>query len=450
VRLPAAHVAEHIDLGYALTVHRAQGLTADTAHLVLTPGTTREALYVGLTRGRESNDAWITTTPTGTDGHDVPGLHRTAPTAADVLHHALTTSSAEPSATELLAELTRRADLPEARRPQMSPAPGPARHTGPTLFLHRLDRLQPEHVETAYTHMLDSGLAPATVLHAHRVLSRALKIALQRGHVARNVCTLVEPPSVPHQEVQPLTRAEARRILDTAATRRNAARWSVALALGLRQGEALGLSWTDIDLDRGTLRVRYALQRQIARHGCGGTCGRKRGADCPQRIGGGLVLVEPKSRTSRRTIALADQFVDALTAHRAVQDADRVHAGTTWVDTGLVFTRPAGEPSTPRTTTRPGRPCSPTPACATPASTTPATPPPPSCSPWACPPAPSCRSSGTARSPSPSAPTATSNPSSPTRPPSASAAPCGTDGTQNGTHPLSQKSPPRHRRRSKA
>jgi integrase len=97
-----------------------------------------------------------------------------------------------------------------------------------------------------------------------------------------------------------------------------------------------------------TLRVRYALQRQIARHGCGGTCGRKRGADCPQRIGGGLVLVEPKSRTSRRTIALPDQLVDALTSHRAAQHAERVHAGTTWVDTGLVFTRPDGRAIDPK------------------------------------------------------------------------------------------------------
>ena len=56
-------------------------------------------------------------------------------------------------------------------------------HLVPRLGHHRLDRLQPEHVETAYTHMLDSGLAPATVLHAHRVLSRALKVALQRGRV---------------------------------------------------------------------------------------------------------------------------------------------------------------------------------------------------------------------------------------------------------------------------
>jgi len=252
-------------------------------------------------------------------------------------------------------------------------------HLVPRLGHHRLDRLHPEHVETAYTHMLDSGLAPATVLHAHRVLSRTLKVAQKRGRVARNVRILVEAPSVPHQEVQPLSRDEARRILDTAATRRNAARWSVALALGLRQGGALGLSWTDVDLDRGTLRVRYALQRQIARHGCDGTCGRKRGADCPRRIGGGLVLVEPKSRTSRRTIALPDQLVDALTAHRSAQDAERVHAGTTWVHTGLVFTRPDGRVIDPKDDYQTWRRCSPTPVCATPGSTTPGTPPPRSC-----------------------------------------------------------------------
>jgi integrase len=60
------------------------------------------------------------------------------------------------------------------------------------------------------------------------------------------------------------------------------------------------------------------------------------------------VLVEPKSRTSRRTIALPDQLVDALTTHRAAQQAERVHAGTTWVHTGLVFTRPDGRAIDPK------------------------------------------------------------------------------------------------------
>ena len=186
----------------------------------------------------------------------------------------------------------------------------------PGIGHHRLDRLQPEHVETLYGDLLDVGLAPATVLQAHRVLSRALKVATQRGKVARNVCTLVDPPSVEGAEVQPLTGPEARRVLTAAVGSRNAARWSVALALGLRQGEALGLAWDAVDLDAGTLAVRQALQRQKGR---------------------GLVLVQPKSRAGRRTIALPTQLRDALRQHRAAQVAERISAGPLWEDNGLAL-----------------------------------------------------------------------------------------------------------------
>src|SRR5699024_1239040 len=57
--LPADYVAEHLDLGYAVTAHRAQGITTDTAHVLVEPTTTRENLYVAMTRGRESNRAWV-------------------------------------------------------------------------------------------------------------------------------------------------------------------------------------------------------------------------------------------------------------------------------------------------------------------------------------------------------------------------------------------------------
>ncbi len=129
----------------------------------------------------------------------------------------------------------------------------------PGLGGHRLDRLQPEHVERLYAAQAARGLAPATVLQYHRILSRALTVAVQRGKVARNVYTLVDTPSLVHHEVEPLTGAEACRILPAAEGTWNDARWSVALALGLRQGEALGLTWGDVDLDAGTVRVRQAL-----------------------------------------------------------------------------------------------------------------------------------------------------------------------------------------------
>ncbi|MFF5201744.1 tyrosine-type recombinase/integrase [Micromonospora parva] len=213
-------------------------------------------------------------------------------------------------------------------------------HLLPGIGAHRLDRLLPEHVEKFYAACAvkkPKPLAPATVLQLHRILSRSLKVAHQRGRVTRNVCDLVDSPSVNREEVQPLTAADARAILAAAAGQRNAARWSVALALGLRQGEALGLLWDFVDLDAGQIRVRWQLQRLTGR---------------------GLVLVEPKSRASRRSIAVPDQLVDALRAHRAEQDAEREVARNLWDDQvstldgkvlrGLVFPQPTGRPIDPR------------------------------------------------------------------------------------------------------
>ncbi|MEV6039804.1 hypothetical protein AB0L65_52410 [Nonomuraea sp. NPDC052116] len=114
----------------------------------------------------------------------------------------------------------------------------------PLLGKRRLDRLAPEHLDTAYTAMLEEGLSSSSVLKVHRILSRALTIAVRRRRVARNVATLVDAPSAATTKIEPLTGEEARRILDVATTRRNGARWSVALALGIRQGEALGLRWS--------------------------------------------------------------------------------------------------------------------------------------------------------------------------------------------------------------
>ncbi|WP_239335778.1 site-specific integrase, partial [Frankia sp. CiP3] len=181
------------------------------------------------------------------------------------------------------------------------------------------------------------------------ILSRALKVAVQRGKVTRNVCTLVDAPSVHRDEVQPLTAGQARHVLTLAVTRPNGARWSVAVALGLRQGEALGLPWDAVDLDAGTLTVRQALQRRPWQHGCGDDpCKRKRGGNCPKRHGGGFVIVRPKSRAGRRTITLPAPLVTALRAHRKRQDADRATAGNLWDNEhGLVFTRTDGHPIDP-------------------------------------------------------------------------------------------------------
>ncbi|MCU1691011.1 MAG: Integrase [Frankiales bacterium] len=213
----------------------------------------------------------------------------------------------------------------------------------PSLGHHRLDRLQPEHLEAFYAALRAKGLSGSTVLHHHRVLSRALTVAVQRGHVGRNVAKLVDAPSVKRTEVVPLSTEEARAVLAAARGTRNAARWTVALALGLRQGEVLGAQWRDLDLDAGTWAVRRQLQRQSYRHGCGGTCGQAAPRYCPLRTGG-VVFTEPKSDRGRRTLMIPTQLRAALHAHRQAQLEERVAAGSLWHDQDLVFAQPTGRP----------------------------------------------------------------------------------------------------------
>ena len=88
-----------MELGYATTIHRAQGITTDETHLVVGPDTTREALYVGMSRGRAANHVYVTTdTPTDSDEHPYPsGPPRTG---RQILEQVIATSGRELSATE--------------------------------------------------------------------------------------------------------------------------------------------------------------------------------------------------------------------------------------------------------------------------------------------------------------------------------------------------------------
>ncbi|WP_433436273.1 tyrosine-type recombinase/integrase [Nonomuraea sp. CA-141351] len=246
----------------------------------------------------------------------------------------------------------------------------------PLLGKHRLDRLAPEHLDTAYTTMLEEGLSSSSVLKVHRILSRALTIAVRRGRIARNVATLVDAPSAATTEIEPLTGEEARRILDVAKTRRNGARWSVALALGIRQGEALGLRWSYIDLNTGEIRAWFQIQRSEWQHGCNDphTCGEKwhrkackksckehkhdrdckkrshrcyrrpclkdctsHADKCPKRTGGGLIFRQRKGK-SKLTLQCPPALLALLRTHKKLQAAERLKAGEKWTDHDLVFT----------------------------------------------------------------------------------------------------------------
>ena len=132
---------------------------------------------------------------------------------------------------------------------------------------------------------------------------------------------MVSAPRGARIEPKVLTPGEARQLLDAARGDRLEALYSVALALGLRQGEALGLKWSDIDLDAGVLRVRRAAQR------------------IPHQ---GTRLVEAKTVRSRRALVMPPVVISALRSHRARQNLERLAAGERWIDNDLVFASMTG------------------------------------------------------------------------------------------------------------
>ncbi|MFC8807989.1 tyrosine-type recombinase/integrase [Streptomyces anthocyanicus] len=222
------------------------------------------------------------------------------------------------------------------------------KHLIPALGAHRLDKLGPEHIERFYGRMQVDGRRAGTIHQIHRTFRTALNEAVRRGHLSRNPVQLAKAPRVSEEEIEPFTVEEVKRLLRAADDRRNSARWAVALALGLRQGEALGLKWADVDMERGVLMVRRSRRRPRYAHGCGDTCGRKAGY-CPQRQRTNPETADTKSRAGRRSVGLPAQLVDLLRVHRAKQDAERAAAGEKWADEGWLFATPDGRGTPPRT-----------------------------------------------------------------------------------------------------
>lgn len=222
-------------------------------------------------------------------------------------------------------------------------------HLIPGVGAHRLDKLEPEHLEKLYTKMIANGSKPGNAHQIHRTMRTALGEAVRRRHVTENAAALARAPRLSDDEIEPYSVEEVRRILEAAGRRRNAARWAVALALGLRQGEVLGLKWSDVDLDKGVLRVRRGRLRPKYRHGCGGSCGRKHAGYCPQREQTRPDTAGTKSRAGRRVVGLPPELGELLSRHRASQQAERAAARQLWNEGDWVFTKPTGDPLNPNT-----------------------------------------------------------------------------------------------------
>ncbi len=160
------------------------------------------------------------------------------------------------------------------------------------------------------------------------MLHNALKKALQWGLVGRNATEAASVPRPERNEMKTFSELEVRQLFEATAEDDLHALWVTLATTGLRLGEALGLKWDVVDFDNSRLVVQRALQRQKDK---------------------GLVLVEPKTSRSRRTVYFPDGTALALREHRRRQAEARLGFGAAWQDHGLVFCRADGRPIDPGT-----------------------------------------------------------------------------------------------------
>jgi integrase len=186
----------------------------------------------------------------------------------------------------------------------------------PAFGNRRLEQLTPLLIQRWLTDHKNLHGARRRVELAHAILRSALAEARRLEIVGANAAERVKVARPIKRAIVTLTVEQSRVFLTVVHAHRLGALFSVALASGVRLGEATGLLWEHVDLETGEVRIRQQLQR----------------------VGKTLVLQPLKTEKSRRTLMLPAVCLEQLRKHRQRQLEERLKAGARWVDTGLVFT----------------------------------------------------------------------------------------------------------------
>lgn len=167
-------------------------------------------------------------------------------------------------------------------------------------------------------------LSPRTVKHCRDTLRAALNVAIEWNLIARNPASCITVKQM-RRRATIYDQEQAAAFLDAIYGERLEALYWLALCLGPREGEILGLKWTDFDFDAGKVQLVRALQRV------------KRNGEKKSR----LELVDTKTKESDRSVWLPQIVIEKVLAHQRLQSQERkTTAG--WVENGMVFTTPKG------------------------------------------------------------------------------------------------------------
>ena len=201
-----------------------------------------------------------------------------------------------------------------------------------------LSKLKPLHIQEYYTAMLESGskigrggLSPQTVKNHHRLLHRALVLAVKWRLIAENPADGASPPTPARKETNILDGLGMARLLEAAQGTRLYIPILIATTTGMRRGEILALRWEDLNFKTGLLKVRRSLGQTKE----------------------GLFIKEPKTPSGYRPVLLPSFVVDALRRHKAEQAKLRLLLGPDYQDKeGLICVKEDGSQYPPNRLTR--------------------------------------------------------------------------------------------------
>jgi len=196
-------------------------------------------------------------------------------------------------------------------------------HILPVMGGMKIKDIAPSHIKQLYAIKHEEGTGARTLQIIHAVLHCALKQAVREGLLGRNPVDAIERPKVEQIEFNIFNEEQSRQFLKEASGSTFEAVFYLALTTGMRQGEMLGLKWSDVDWEKGMLHVQRQLQ-QVERKG--------------------YALVPPKTKAGRRQIKLGQVMLEQLMAHRKRQEQVKAFAGNRWQEQDLIFPTTIGTP----------------------------------------------------------------------------------------------------------
>jgi integrase len=200
----------------------------------------------------------------------------------------------------------------------------------------KLKDVDPRRIDAFTTGIVDRNLSPRTCQYAYAVLRRALQFAVDWKYIPVNPASsrmraAQRRVGTELSKIRFLTELEGHAFLEAVRGDRFEALYILAITTGMRQGEMLGLQWSDVDLDNRKITIFRALHRTKRRHD-----------DSDPTAW--FTLRQPKTQGSRRTIEIPEVTAEALRRHRDLQNGLKSVAGSSWHEQKLLFTTKFGTP----------------------------------------------------------------------------------------------------------